>query len=185
MGFVGDGAVELPQLIEVVTKIRGGKERSELSIDHQGANQYEAEDEKDRDDGDKDVSNNQPPAQAPQHALPEEPHQADQVVEAGGQKRDPEQDPQEAGRCASEPVDKPQGSAVRRDPEGETPHPAAAIFLAEGFEYGAEHGGWRLGTLARRGRALSFAFRRPEPEPTPASGRGCGVFRNQSTPACQ
>ena len=139
MNFMNDHAVQLFQLARMIPQPLGDQERRKLSVDDESADDDQHENQDDRNDGDEKIGNDQAAAQSPQEPVPDEPDQPRQVVNAGRNQRDPEEEPpelrctvgKEAGDFQCRTVEQNQGRKPR--------HPVGAILAAEGSEESSEH----------------------------------------------
>ena len=115
----------------------------------------EHEDEGNGDDADEDVRHHQAPPESPEQTGTDEPQQANQVVDAGNQRANPEDEPEESGdtaRGAGEAVRDLQGGAVSQNPRGESRQAVRPVFVEKEFEAFREHiCGSGLGIYGTRG----------------------------------
>ena len=94
MGFVSHGTGQLLQLVRAPSQLHGDQEGGKLAARHKVLQEDQQDDQEDWNDADKYVSDYQPPAEPPEDAVPDEPHQASQVVKADGDHAGPKEDPQ-------------------------------------------------------------------------------------------
>ncbi len=139
MGFVSHSAINLLKFIEVLAQVRSDKKCSELTANNVNAQPHQKHNQDDGDNSDKYISNNQPPAEPPEQAAPDEYREPPQIVNAAGYSREPEQSPKRCRSTAGEPIHTPQGSPVSQHPHGETRHAARTVFPQQNFEQRSKH----------------------------------------------
>ncbi len=109
MCLVSHGTIELLKRAEALAQVCGYEKRAELTTHDEHAQTHQQHDEKDRDNGDKHVSNDQPPAKAPR---PDQCHEPAQIVKQANSGHEPKQDPERCWNAAGKPVHTRQDSAA-------------------------------------------------------------------------